>query len=212
MRIKICGITQPDQGRAIANLGATALGFILVPSSPRYVNIEQINAITAAIPDKIDFIGVFADEQPEIIQQIIIKTPLTSVQLHGMESPEYCQRLRQLLPDREIIKALRIKDRESWEKSAIYFNSVDTLLLDAYHPQLLGGTGHTLDWQALASFSPPLPWFLAGGLNPDNIGEALTRLHPQGIDVSSGVERSPGDKDLKKVALLLERLQKISDQ
>ncbi|MDJ0526156.1 MAG: phosphoribosylanthranilate isomerase, partial [Microcystis sp. M53600_WE12] len=147
MRIKICGITQPDQGRAIATCGATALGFILVPSSPRYVKIEQINAITAAIPDKIDFIGVFADEQPEIIQQIIVKTPLTSVQLHGKESPEYCQRLRQLLPDREIIKALRIKDRESWEKSAIYFNSVDTLLLDAYHPQLLGGTGHTLDWQ-----------------------------------------------------------------
>ncbi|MFM8308106.1 MAG: N-(5'-phosphoribosyl)anthranilate isomerase, partial [Microcystis aeruginosa] len=95
MRIKICGITQPDQGQAIANLGATALGFILVPSSPRYVNIEQINAIIAAIPDKIDFIGVFADEQPEIIQQIIFKTPLTSVQLHGSESPEYCQRLRQ---------------------------------------------------------------------------------------------------------------------
>jgi phosphoribosylanthranilate isomerase len=136
MRIKICGITQPDQGRAIATCGATALGFILVPSSPRYVKIQQINAITAAIPDKIDLIGVFADEQPEIIQQIIIKTPLTSVQLHGKESPEYCQKLRQLLPDREIIKALRIKDRESWEKSAIYFNSVDTLLLDAYHPQL----------------------------------------------------------------------------
>jgi phosphoribosylanthranilate isomerase len=210
MRIKICGITQPDQGQAIATLGATALGFILVPSSPRYVKIEQINAITAEVTDKIDFIGVFADEKLEIIQQIIIKTPLTSVQLHGKESPEYCERLRQLLPDKEIIKALRIKDRESLENSAIYFDSVDTLLLDAYHPQLLGGTGHTLDWQALASFSPPLPWFLAGGLNPENIGEALSQLRPNGIDVSSGVERSPGDKDLKKVALLLERLPTIS--
>jgi phosphoribosylanthranilate isomerase len=210
MRIKICGITRPDQGQAIANLGATALGFILVPSSPRYVEIEQINAITAEITDKIDFIGVFADEKPAIIQQTIVTTSLTSVQLHGRESPEYCRQLRQLLPNTEIIKALRIKDRESLEKAAIYFDSVDTLLLDAYHPQLLGGTGHTLDWQALEKFSPPLPWFLAGGLNPDNIGQALSQLHPDGVDVSSGVERSPGDKDLKKVALLLERLQTFS--
>jgi phosphoribosylanthranilate isomerase len=210
MRIKICGITRPDQGQAIANLGATALGFILVPSSPRYVKIEQINAITAVISPPIDYIGVFADEKPEIIRQIIVTTSLTSVQLHGRESPEYCERLRQLLPNTEIIKALRIKDRESLENSAIYFDSVDTLLLDAYHPQLLGGTGHTLDWQALEKFSPPLPWFLAGGLNPDNIGQALSQLHPDGVDVSSGVERSPGDKDLKKVALLLERLQTFS--
>jgi phosphoribosylanthranilate isomerase len=207
MRIKICGITRPDQGQAIANLGATALGFILVPSSPRYVEIKQINAITAAISHKIDYIGVFADEKPEIIQQTIVTTSLTSVQLHGMESPEYCRQLRQLLPDTEIIKAFRVRERENIEKAAIYFDSVDTLLLDAYHPQLLGGTGHTLDWQALQKFAPPLPWFLAGGLNPDNIGEALSQLHPDGIDVSSGVERSPGDKDLKKVALLLERLQ-----
>jgi phosphoribosylanthranilate isomerase len=210
MRIKICGITRPDQGQAIANLGATALGFILVPSSPRYVAIEQINAITAVISPQIDYIGVFADEKSELIQQIIVTTSLTSVQLHGKESPEYCRQLRQLLPNTEIIKALRIKDRESLENSAIYFDSVDTLLLDAYHPQLLGGTGHTLDWQALEKFSPPLPWFLAGGLNPDNIGQALSQLHPDGVDVSSGVERSPGDKDLKKVALLLERLQTFS--
>jgi phosphoribosylanthranilate isomerase len=114
--------------------------------------------------------------------------------------------LRQLLPE-EIIKALRIKDRESLEKSAIYFNNVDTLLLDAYHPQLLGGTGHTLRLASLSWFFAPLALVSGGGLNPDNISEALTRCHPNGIDVSSGVERSPGDKDLKKVALLLERLQ-----
>jgi phosphoribosylanthranilate isomerase len=212
MRIKICGITQPDQGQAIANLGATALGFILVPSSPRYVEIDQINAITAEISPKIDYIGVFAHQKPEIIQQIIVKSSLTSVQLHGNESPEFCRQLRQLLPNTEIIKALQVRDQESLEKAVIYFDTVDTLLLDAYHPQLLGGTGHTLDWPALEQFSPPLPWFLAGGLNPDNISDALSQLCPDGIDVSSGVERSPGDKDLKKVALLMERLQKFSGQ
>jgi phosphoribosylanthranilate isomerase len=206
MRVKICGITQPQQSIAIASLGATALGFICVPTSPRYVTIEQIQAAVAQLPSKIDRIGVFANTSITEISQTVMKSGLTGVQLHGDESPEFCYQLRQSLPQVEIIKAMRVRNLEHLQTAANYTQFVDTLLLDAYHPQQLGGTGKTLDWQMLQEFSPTCPWFLAGGLTPDNILDALSQVQPNGIDLSSGVERSPGDKDLDKVALLFQRL------
>ncbi|ADI65033.1 phosphoribosylanthranilate isomerase [Trichormus azollae] len=209
MRVKICGITQPQQSIAIASLGATALGFICVPTSPRYVTIEQIQAAIAKIPDKIDRIGVFANSNISEITQIVIASNLTGVQLHGDESPEFCHKLRQSLPHIEIIKALRVRNLEHLQTTANYIEYIDTLLLDAYHPQQLGGTGQTLDWQVLQEFSPIRPWFLAGGLTPDNILTAVNQIHPSGIDLSSGVELSPGDKDLDKVGLLFERLNSV---
>ncbi|MBW4627994.1 MAG: phosphoribosylanthranilate isomerase [Brasilonema octagenarum HA4186-MV1] len=206
MRVKICGITQPQQGKAIASFGATALGFICVPTSPRYINIEQIRAVVEQLPEKIDKIGVFANTSVPEITQTVVHSGLTGVQLHGDESPEFCQQLRQLLPDIEIIKALRIRSFEDTEKAETYTSNADTLLLDAYHPQQLGGTGTTLDWTMLQQFRPSCPWFLAGGLTPENIIQALTQITPSGIDLSSGVERAPGDKDLDKVAKLFEKL------
>ena len=207
MRIKICGITKPEQGKAIATLGATTLGFICVERSPRYVTPQQIAMITDNLPAKVEKIGVFANASQQEILTIVTESHLTGVQLHGDESPQFCQSLRQLLPSQiELIKALRIKNLDSLTNAQIYYDLVDTILLDAYHPQLLGGTGKTLDWQDLTNFQPPLPWLLAGGLTPDNVLEALKRVHPQGIDLSSGVERSPGDKDLAKVEKLFQQL------
>lgn len=209
MRVKICGITQPQQSLAIANLGATALGFICVPTSPRYVTVEQIQAAVAPLPDKIDKIGVFANSNLIQINQTVQASNLTGVQLHGDETPEFCYQLRQILPNIEIIKALRVRNLQQLETTANYIDYVDTLLLDAYHPQQLGGTGKTLDWGMLQAYKPSRPWFLAGGLTPDNILTALSQIHPDGIDLSSGVERSPGDKDLDKVALLFARLKSV---
>lgn len=217
-RVKICGITNPDQGQAIARSGATALGFIAVPASPRFITINRTAEITAAVrqlePDlqrSIDYIGVFANTDIETIITTVTASGLTGVQLHGDETPDDCQTLRAALPGIELIKAFRIRDRTDLTSTAptaltAYTNVIDTLLLDAYHPDQLGGTGHTLDWAALAAFMPDRPWFLAGGLNPANVGEALTRLHPTGIDLSSGVERSPGDKDLHQVDQLFQVL------
>jgi len=206
MRVKICGITKPDQGKAIAQLGATALGFICVPASPRYVTPRQIRAVEEQLLVEVDRIGVFANTTAAEIYQIVTEAGLSAVQLHGSESPDFCQQLRQSLPGVEILKALRVKTGDCLNQTAIYRGCVDTLLLDAYHPQLLGGTGKTLDWVTLQSFDPGCPWFLAGGLTPDNILDALSGLQPSGIDLSSGVERSPGDKDLDQVAQLFERL------
>lgn len=211
MRVKICGIKQPEQGLAIACFGATALGFICVPNTPRYVTKQQIRAVVEQLPQEIDRIGVFANTSIEEICQVV-DAGLTGVQLHGDESPEFCQQLRSMLPEVEIIKALRIRNSQALEQVEIYFSSVDTLLLDAYHSQMLGGTGATLDWKSLQQFQPSCPWLLAGGLTPDNILDALKQTNPSGIDLSSGVERAPGDKDLDKVARLFERLGTLNDE
>ncbi|MHC5772532.1 phosphoribosylanthranilate isomerase [Nostoc sp.] len=206
MRVKICGITQPQQSIAIASLGATALGFICVPTSPRYVTTSQIREAVAELPANIDTIGVFANASIPEINQIVVDSGLTGVQLHGEESPDFCYQVRQVLPNVEIIKALRIRSLEHLDTAIDYIKYIDTLLLDAYHPQQLGGTGKTLDWRMLEQFNPNCSWFLAGGLTADNIVEALSQVSPSGVDLSSGVEHSPGDKDLDKVAKLFEKL------
>lgn len=217
LRIKICGITKLEQGQAIAQLGATALGFICAEQSPRYISPEQIGAIVSHLPMDsttgvpiVDRVGVFVNATPEVIQQTVAIGHLNVVQLHGSESPEFCQQLRQHLPGIELIKALRIRTIEDCTQASHYQSCVDTLLLDAYDPKLAGGTGKTIDWQILQQFQPECPWFLAGGLTPENVLVALQQVTPDGIDLSSGVERSPGDKDLTLVTQLCNQLQPIT--
>jgi phosphoribosylanthranilate isomerase len=210
MRIKICGITQLSQGKAIAQLGATMLGFICVHRSPRYISPFQIQTVIKEVPITVGCIGVFANASLLEIEQVLNQAELTGIQLHGDESPQFCHQIKQRFSHIELIKAFRIKTSKSLQAIPAYFDEVDTLLLDAHHPNLLGGTGHTLNWKILEQFNPPLPWLLAGGLKPDNIEQSLTRLHPTGIDLSSGVEESPGDKNLTKVAELFALLQDIN--
>ncbi len=207
MRVKICGITQIKQSQEIAALGADSLGFICVERSPRYITPVNIKAIGDRLPPQVNKVGVFADHSLTEIITVVNTANLTVVQLHGLETPDFCAQLRQALPSEiELIKAFRIKTAASLQDTKAYTDKVDTLLLDAYHPQMLGGTGQTIDWQDLKQFKPALPWMLAGGLTPDNIVDALSRLQPNGIDLSSGVERSPGDKDLNKVIQLFKQL------
>ena len=207
MRIKICGITKLDQANKIIHLGATALGFICVKRSPRYITPQQIKTIVAQLTNPVDTIGVFADAEIAEITKIASITEITGIQLHGTESPQFCQQLKKELPSEiELLKAFRIKNKESLLDTDTYTTYVDTLLLDAYHPQMLGGTGHTLNWEDLQQFRPSIPWILAGGLTPQNVTTALDHLKPDGIDLSSGVERSPGDKDLRKVTELFQAL------
>ncbi len=209
MRIKICGLTQIDQAVAIAQMGASVIGFICVRQSPRYVTPETIGTISQALPP-IDRFGVFANAPLETIKPIVTAGQLSGVQLHGQESPTDCQSIRIAMPQIELIKALRIRSPKDLDQIKNYVPYVDTFLLDAYHPQQLGGTGQTLDWTALKTFCPEKPWFLAGGLRPDNITEALTLLSPDGIDLSSGVEQAPGDKDLTKVNQLIKAVSTIT--
>ncbi|MEM0981516.1 MAG: phosphoribosylanthranilate isomerase [Cyanobacteria bacterium P01_H01_bin.58] len=205
--IKICGLMQPTQAVEIAALGASAIGFICVPASPRYVAPQQIQLISdtfmAAGWADVERVGVFADAASSDIHAAVTIGRLTTLQLHGKESPETCAQLRQAYPTLKIIKAFRIRATADLASTAAYEASVDALLLDAYHPQLLGGTGQTLDWESLQAFKPTKPWYLAGGLKPENVQDALRKLTPDGIDVSSGVEVAPGDKSVAKVKELL---------
>ncbi len=209
MRIKICGITSVEQGMEIARMGATDLGFICVPSSPRYLDLTKLHPLITALGNVANTVGVFADFSVMTIAYVVGITELNTVQLHGNESIEFCQELREALPETEIIKAWRVRDNMDLDKIAAYSEVVDTLLLDAYHPDALGGTGQTLNWEQLSAFTPPIPWLLAGGLTPDNICTALSQLHPDGIDLSSGVEVSPGNKDLALVDRLFTNLSSL---
>ncbi|MBE9061567.1 phosphoribosylanthranilate isomerase [cf. Phormidesmis sp. LEGE 11477] len=214
LQVKICGITQVEQAQAIASLGATALGYICVARSPRYISAENIAPIVATVSrsaPQIEHFGVFADAPLPQILNVTKTAGLGVIQLHSNESPATCQRLRDVLNQADlsavkIVKAIRVRTSKDLETALSYEACVDSLLLDAYHPEQLGGTGETLDWRSLQSFSPNRPWFLAGGLNPGNVLTALTQLAPNGIDLSSGVERSPGNKDLSKVAQLFDQL------
>lgn len=210
MRVKICGITQVDQALAIARLGATDLGFICVPQSPRYVTPAALAVITQALAAAgvtPGTVGVFANATADEVGLVARQTYLTTVQLHGQETPLQCEQVRELLPQVSIIKAIRVGSHQDLDQALTYAPLVDALLLDAYHPQQLGGTGLTLDWGTLETFAPDCPWLLAGGLTPDNIALALSTLSPDGVDLSSGVEQRPGLKDLDRVARLFEQLQ-----
>jgi len=215
IRVKICGITKPDQGRVIALMGASALGFICVRHSPRYVSPQQIQAVVQQLPinattgRQVDRIGVFADAGIDEISETVAIAHLSGVQLHGSESPQFCRQLKLMLPQIEIIRALRIKTLEALAHANAYKDCIDTLLLDAYHPNALGGTGKSLDWSTLQNFDPGCPWLLAGGLTPDNVLTALALVQPSGIDLSSGVEYAPGNKNLFRVSQLFRQLQQV---
>ncbi len=214
MQVKICGITQTHQALAITQMGATDLGFICVAQSPRYVAPAQIAAILNTLDAKGwqgGTVGVFANATIETMLAVVQQTGLNTVQLHGGETLEQCRILRQTLPHHRLIKAIRVQAAADLDQALTYADTVDALLLDAYHPDQLGGTGLTLDWQTLKTFSPPCPWFLAGGLRPDNVRQALASLNPQGIDLSSGVEVSPGVKNLALVQQLFDQLQPLVD-
>ncbi|MBU6230094.1 MAG: phosphoribosylanthranilate isomerase [Cyanobacteria bacterium REEB459] len=209
MRVKICGITRLDQALEIAALGATDLGFICVPRSPRYLPVDHLGQLLGGLRHgqvRVGMVGVVADRSLASLQAIVEQTGLSALQLHGDETPEDCRQIRQTLPGCELIKAIRVATRADLERALTYADWVDALLLDAYHPSSLGGTGLTLDWASLTNFRPPCRWFLAGGLSPDNIQKALEDLSPDGIDLSSGLEVRPGWKDLALVDRLFQRL------
>ncbi|WP_448534472.1 phosphoribosylanthranilate isomerase [Parathermosynechococcus lividus] len=204
--VKICGLTQAEQAVAIAQMRVSALGFICVPSSPRYIPPPAIAAITQQLPETVLTVAVVANPTLEALDSLIHRSNVKAIQLHGHESPAFCQQVQQHYPHVQIIKALRVKSKDTLASIPHYIPYVTRLLLDAYHPQQLGGTGTPFDWRLLQHLSIACPWWLAGGITPENCRQAIAQTHPHGIDLSSGVEISPGIKDLGRVATLLKTL------
>jgi len=192
-RVKICGITNPEDALHAVACGADALGFVFYPGSPRYVTPDMARHIITVLPPLVTLVGLFVDETPQHIRETVEFCGLNTVQLHGDEVPEQCS-----YPPCRVIKALRLKQQMPAEVFSAY--KVAALLLDAYIPDRFGGTGHLCDWEQAAIVAARHRVILAGGLNSENVATAVRQVRPFGVDVSSGVEQQPGVKDPGKVA------------
>ena len=198
VRVKICGITSLSDGLAAAEAGADALGFVFCQESPRCISVGTAAGIIGQLPMEVVKAGVFVNAPEEQVFRAIKQCGLNLLQFHGDESPEYCLQFGLMS-----MKAFRMRDEQSLEALAAY--KTDAWLLDAYAPDKPGGTGATFNWDlAIAARKWGRPIFLAGGLTPDNVAQAVQRARPYAVDVSSGVETAPGKKDAAKVKEFIE--------
>lgn len=189
-RIKICGITRPEDARFAVDAGVDAIGFIFADKSRRKVDPDQARRIIRDLPPFVDAVGVFVNSEAARVRELIEYCGLTVVQLHGRESVEFCQ----AMPVR-VVKAFSIRPETTDQEFAPYAGVASGLLFDTWHEKLAGGTGQVFDWSMLANIAIPRPLILAGGLGPDNVGAAVRQVRPFAVDVNSGVEVSPGVKD-----------------
>lgn len=193
-RVKICGITRPEDARAAAAAGATVIGIVFWPGSPRAVDSETARRIVAALPAGVPAIGVFVNQPVDEINAAIETAGLFGVQLHGDEPVEAIARIR-----RPVVRAMSLDD-------AAMIDALPpevTVLLDAADPVKRGGTGQTIDWAAARAIARRRPIVLAGGLTPENVEHAIEAVRPYAVDVSSGVEASPGIKDRARLAAFI---------
>ena len=204
MRVKICGLTRGEDARLAVELGAWAVGFICWPGSPRYIDPRGIRAITTSLPADTVCVGVFVDQPAGHIRKVGDEAGLTSVQLHGQESISIAQSI-----GRPVLKAVHVRpddDPQALSRTVAAIPEDVTVLLDTFDPVRHGGTGQAIDWSLAATVANRRPVVLAGGLNPANVGEAIRQVRPFAVDVSSGVETSPGVKDAAKLHALFEAI------
>jgi phosphoribosylanthranilate isomerase len=199
IQVKICGITNLEDALCAASNGAAAVGFIFYPPSPRYIAPQKASEIIDRLPPDLVKVGVFVNERTTTVQEIFNDCRLDMVQLHGDESPEYCR----AFPARQTIKALALENDGDLKKAAAF--DVSAILVDSRHAGLYGGTGKTANWEMASQILQPL--ILSGGLQEENILEAIRGVHPSALDINSGVERSPGKKDPGKIARLIGMIQ-----
>jgi phosphoribosylanthranilate isomerase len=209
MFVKICGITRLLDANLAAELGATAIGFIFWPASPRYIAPEAARAIVQRMAPKVTTVGVFVNEAAQRLGQIVDEVGLDVAQLHGSESPAFCREFAGLgapKPEgrRRVIKAIGMKNGDAIDVDA--FDSDVLILLDAHDPARHGGTGRRVDWNLARRIAASRRTILSGGLDAANVGAAIEAVHPFGVDVSSGVESAPGVKDAARMRSFFEAL------
>lgn len=206
-KVKICGITNAEDAAVAVDAGADALGFVFYQKSPRYIEPTLARQIVMSLPPLVIPVGVFVDEEQQVVRNIMDDCGLALAQLHGNESAIYCREL-----GRTVLKALRIKDRSTFLALAEFRGraGVRGFVLDAYSDQAYGGTGQVIDWQLAAEVAKAANILLAGGLTPDNIEKAIQAVRPYGVDVSSGVELAPGKKDHEKIRAFIRAAKVVS--
>lgn len=196
-RIKICGITNAKDALLASELGADALGFIFHPESKRFIEPEKAGEIIALLPPFITTVGVFVNKSNEYIMSAIEKSGVQLVQMHGDETPELCREL-----PFKAIKAIRVKDKSDLERVELY--PLEAILLDKYSDKEYGGTGKSFNWDWISGLNTKKNIILSGGLTPENVGEAVRTAAPYAVDVSTGVEDSPGIKNEEKMRKFIE--------
>jgi phosphoribosylanthranilate isomerase len=192
-KVKICGITTPEDALTAVEAGADALGFVFYKESPRHIFPEEAARIINLLPPFVQAVGLFVNEAPEVVNQVSRNCRLGLVQLHGDETPDYCRKI-----ELRVMKAFRVRSLTCLDPIADY--RLSGCLLDAYSPSFYGGTGTSFNWEiAQEAVKRGHKIVLAGGLTPDNVAEAIRQVHPYAVDVSSGVESAPGKKDADKI-------------
>ncbi len=196
--VKICGLCRADDVKAVVDCGPDAIGFVFWPRSPRAVTPATAAALAAAVPPGIERVGVFVDPPETLVREAVAAAGLTVVQLHGVESPEFCRRLG--------LRSWKAMPASAAAADAAGYGA-EAVVLDSGTADAPGGTGVVGDWDRAAEFAQacPVPVVLAGGLTPDNVATAVGRVRPWGVDVSSGVESSPGRKDPIRVREFMAR-------
>ncbi len=205
VKVKICGITNLEDALAAVDSGADALGFVFFRKSPRYISPAKTALIIKKLPIFISAVGVFVNEDKKTIVKIARRAGVGILQLHGDEPPKTCS-----ITGYKTIKAIRVKSIDNLETVSIYKDKVSALLLDTYSPEAFGGTGRVFNWDIAVEAKQFGRIILAGGLTPDNVEEAVRRVKPYAVDVSSGVEAEKGKKDHRKMRLFIERAKSVS--
>jgi len=195
--VKICGVTRVQDALAAARAGAHAIGLVFYRPSPRFVEPDAAAAIVRALPPFVTAVGLFVDAAVEEVRAISAHSGVQLLQFHGAESPEFCAQF-----DRPYMKALRVRPGVDLLQYARDFHSAKALLLDAFQEGLYGGTGAVFDWNLIPQ-ALPLPIVLSGGLTPENVVDAIRRVRPAAVDVSSGVEAAKGIKDAQKIGAFI---------
>ncbi len=198
-RVKICGMTDLEELKHGVQAGVDAFGFIFAPKSPRYIDPENARELIASLPPFIGAVGVFVNEEQERVEEIARYCGLTVLQLHGDESPEYCQQF----PGRRVVKAIPVKPGITPDVLTPYEDAVYAFLFDTYHEKMAGGSGQTFDWSIVKELQPEKPVILAGGLGVDNVADAIKQVRPFAVDVNSAIETEPGRKDPELVTRLM---------
>ena len=199
-RIKICGFTNADNAREAAFAGVDAIGLVFYEKSPRNVDINSAREIVAALPPFVNRVGLFVNANPSFIDEVLCEVPLDTLQFHGDEEAIDCTQYQ--MP---FIKSVRVSLDTNVAQIADDFSQASGLLLDSYNSHTYGGTGEVFDW-SLACVEIELPIILAGGLNSDNVAEAIKQVRPYAVDASSGVESEPGVKDVDKIRAFIKQI------
>lgn len=203
-RVKICGITRDEDLAVAVAAGADAVGFVFYPPSPRYLPIERAIVLARCVPPFVTRVGLFVNAEAHFVRETLAQVPLDLLQFHGDEDAHYCEQF-----GRTYLKAARMRPEIDLLEFARAFPTAQGLLLDTWSTAY-GGTGQTFDWSLIPE-NPPLPIILSGGLHAGNVGEAVRRIRPWAVDVSSGVEQTKGIKDAAKIAAFIAAVRMADD-